>query len=119
MKSFLAVALAMAPEFLKRELKTPLHLIMSYDEEVGCVGVRRLLEVLRDMPIRPAACIVGEPTEMKVIVAHKGKKSVRCRVRGFECHSSLAPRGVNAVAFAAEVIAYLRPEERRVGKEGG
>jgi acetylornithine deacetylase len=118
MKSFLAVALAMAPDFLKRDLKTPLHLVMSYDEEVGCVGVRRLLEVLRDMPIRPAACIVGEPTEMKVIVAHKGKKSVRCRVRGFECHSSLAPRGVNAVEFAAEVIAYLRRMGHRIATEG-
>src|SRR5690606_23160212 len=59
MKSFLAIALAMAPEFLERGLKTPIHLVFSYDEEVGCVGVRRLLEVLRDMPIRPAACIVG------------------------------------------------------------
>ena len=118
MKSFLAVALAMAPDFLKRDLKTPLHLIMSYDEEVGCVGVRRLLEVLRDMPIRPAACIVGEPTEMKVIVAHKGKKSVRCRVRGFECHSSLAPQGVNAIEFAAEVIAYLRRMGHRIAAEG-
>src|SRR5690606_39217132 len=86
--------------------------------EVGCVGVRRLLEVLRDMPIRPAACIVGEPTEMKVVVAHKGKKSVRCRVRGFECHSSLAPRGVNAIEYAAEVIAYLRRMAQRIAAEG-
>lgn len=118
MKSFLAVALAMAPEFLERGLKTPVHLVFSYDEEVGCVGVRRLLEVLRDMPIRPAACIVGEPTEMKVVVAHKGKKSVRCRVRGFECHSSLAPRGVNAIEYAAEVIAYLRRMAQRIAAEG-
>ncbi len=118
MKSFLAVALAMAPEFLERGLKTPIHLVFSYDEEVGCVGVRRLLEVLRDMPIRPAACIVGEPTEMKVVVAHKGKKSVRCRVRGFECHSSLAPRGVNAIEYAAEVIAYLRRMAQRIAAEG-
>ena len=118
MKSFLAIALAMAPEFLERGLKTPIHLVFSYDEEVGCVGVRRLLEVLRDMPIRPAACIVGEPTEMKVVVAHKGKKSVRCRVRGFECHSSLAPRGVNAIEYAAEVIAYLRRMAQRIAAEG-
>jgi acetylornithine deacetylase len=118
MKSFLAVALAMAPEFLERNLKTPIHLVFSYDEEVGCVGVRRLLEVLRAMPVRPSGCIVGEPTEMKVIVAHKGKKSMRCHVRGLECHSSLAPRGVNAIEYAAEAIAYLRRMAQRIAAEG-
>jgi acetylornithine deacetylase len=118
MKSFVAVVLAFVPEFLRRGLETPIHLALSHDEEIGCIGVRSLIEVLKGMPIKPKACIVGEPTDMKVIVAHKGKKSVRCRVRGFECHSSLAPTGVNAVEYAAEVIAHLRSMARRIQKDG-
>ncbi|MGD9743479.1 MAG: M20/M25/M40 family metallo-hydrolase, partial [Dongiaceae bacterium] len=90
MKSFVAIALAMVPDFLAKPLKTPIHLVFSYDEEVGCVGVRRLIHLLKELPVRPRAVIVGEPTDMRVIVAHKGKKSIRCHVRGFECHSSLA-----------------------------
>src|SRR3546814_10863188 len=70
------------------------------------------------MPIKPKACIVGEPTSMKVMVAHKGKKSVRCDVRGFECNSSLAPTGVNAIEYAAEVISHLRGMARRKAEEG-
>jgi len=118
MKSFLAVVLTSVPEMLRRKPSTPIHLIFSYDEEIGCVGVRRLLDMLRDAPVKPLACIIGEPTEMKVVVGHKGKKSLRCRVRGRECHSSLAPQGVNAVEYAAEVIAYLRGMARRITAEG-
>ncbi|HEX3066061.1 MAG TPA: acetylornithine deacetylase [Dongiaceae bacterium] len=118
MKSFLAVVLTKVPEMLRRKPSTPIHLIFSYDEEVGCVGVRRLLDMFRNMPIRPRACIIGEPTEMKVIVGHKGKMSLRCHVRGKECHSSLAPQGVNAVEYAAEVITHLKGMARRVAKDG-
>ena len=118
MKSFLGVVLTKVPEMVKRKPSTPIHLIFSYDEEVGCVGVRRLLEMFRHMPIRPRACIIGEPTEMKVIVGHKGKMSMRCHVRGKECHSSLAPQGVNAVEYAAEVITRLRAMARHVTKHG-
>ena len=118
MKGFVAVVLAMVPEFLARPLKTPIHLLFSYDEEVGCVGVRRLIEQLKALPVRPASVIVGEPTDMKVIVAHKGKKSVRCHIRGFECHSSLAPRSVNAIEYAAELIAYLNRMGRRLAADG-
>jgi len=118
MKSFLGVVLAMAPEMLRRQPQTPIHLVFTYDEEVGCLGVRRLLSVLGELPVRPFACIIGEPTEMKVMVGHKGKMSTRCRVRGRECHSSLAPEGVNAVEFAAEVISHLRKMARRAAAEG-
>jgi acetylornithine deacetylase len=118
MKGFLGIVLACVPEFLRRGLHTPIHLAFSYDEEIGCVGVRRLLDVLRDMPVKPRACIIGEPTGMKVTVGHKGKKSVRCRVRGVEAHSSLAPRAVNAVEMAAEVIVHLRGMARRFAREG-
>ncbi len=118
MKSFIAVALALAPEFARRGLETPIHFALSYDEEVGCIGVRRLIDALNEMPVRPAMCIVGEPTEMKVVVAHKGKKSVRVAVRGLECHSSLAPAGVNAVQYAAELIAFITGLARRCAEEG-
>jgi acetylornithine deacetylase len=118
MKSFLAIVLTSLPEFLARGLKEPLHVILTYDEEVGCLGVRRLIDALRAMPVMPRACIIGEPTEMKVVTAHKGKKSVRCRVRGLACHSSLAPHGVNAIENAAEIVACLRRMARRIAAEG-
>ncbi|MEA2779625.1 MAG: acetylornithine deacetylase [Rhodospirillaceae bacterium] len=118
MKSFIAVALAMVPEILRRRPATPIHLVFSYDEEVGCVGVRRLLEILRDQPVKPFACIIGEPTEMKVMVGHKGKMSLRCRVHGRECHSSLAPQGVNAVEYAATLISHMRGMAQRLALDG-
>ena len=118
MKSFVAVALAYAPKFLERGLETPIHLAFSYDEEIGCIGVRRLIDVINGMAIKPKLCIVGEPTDMRVVVAHKGKTSYRCTVHGFEAHSSLAPHGVNAIEFAAELIAYIKIMARRIAKEG-
>lgn len=118
MKAFLGVMLTKAPEMLRREPTTPIHLIFSYDEEVGCMGVRSLLKVLRDLPVRPYACIIGEPTDMKVMVGHKGKLSLRCHVHGRECHSSLAPQGVNAIEYAAQVIVRLRNMARRMAAEG-
>ncbi|MFQ6018622.1 MAG: acetylornithine deacetylase, partial [Kiloniellaceae bacterium] len=118
MKGFIAVALAHAPKFLARELERPIHLCLSYDEEVGCLGVPRLLEFLAAQPVRPMACIVGEPTDMKVTVGHKGRLSCRCRVRGLERHSALAPRGVNAIEAAAKVIARLAEMAARKAEEG-
>jgi acetylornithine deacetylase len=118
MKGFIGTALAMVPTFLERGLKTPIHLILSYDEEVGCVGVRRLIHMLKDMPVKPRAVIIGEPTRMKVVIAHKGKLSVRCHVRGFEAHSSLAPSAVNAIEYAAELILFLRKMGERFATEG-
>jgi acetylornithine deacetylase len=118
MKSFIAVALALAPEILSSGLKAPIHFAFSYDEEVGCVGVPRLLAALARLPVTPAACIVGEPTEMAVVTGHKGKKSVRCRVRGQACHSALATQGVNAVEIAAELVIRLRRMGRRFRDEG-
>ncbi len=118
MKSFVAITLAKVPQFLSRELKTPIHLCFSYDEEVGCIGVRSLIDFLSSQEIKPAACIIGEPTDMKVINAHKGKLSMRCSVRGLEAHSSLAPQGVNAINAAAEVVAFLSRLARRKAEEG-
>lgn len=118
MKGFIAVALALAPEFARRKLPLPVHFAFSYDEEIGCVGVRRLIEDLEKVPVPPRLCIVGEPTEMKVIIGHKGKKSVRCHVHGKECHSALNHKGVNAVEVAADMVSHLRAMQRRIREQG-
>lgn len=112
MKGFIACALALAPEFVPR-LQTPLHLAFSYDEEVGCLGVRDLLTDMVQAGIKPLSCIVGEPTEMRPVIAHKGKQSYRCTVRGLASHSAYAPYGVNAVEAAAEAVAFLKQLARR------
>jgi acetylornithine deacetylase len=118
MKGFLAVILARVPAALARGLKKPLFLAFTYDEEVGCFGARRLMPRLDTLTVKPAGCIVGEPTEMKVITGHKGMKGVRCKVRGAECHSALAPEGVSAVEIAAELIARLRAQAREFRNNG-
>ena len=118
MKSFVAVALGHAPRFLEAGLKTPIHYCLSFDEEVGCLGVPRLLKALEAKPVRPKACIVGEPTDMKVVIAHKSMLSLICHVRGLECHSSLAPQGVNAVQAAARVIVKLEDMARERASQG-
>jgi acetylornithine deacetylase len=119
MKSFSAVGLSFLPEFLSGGLGKPLHFALSYDEEVGCIGVRRLIADLVARGVAPAGCIVGEPTGMELVVAHKGKKSWRCRVRGFEAHSSLTPLGVNAVQIACEIVAYIAQRAREFRDGGG
>ena len=118
MKSFIAIALAYAPRFLERNLAQPIHYCLSYDEEVGCLGAPRLIAFLEKQPVKPVACIVGEPTNMKVIVGHKSQNSHRCHVRGHEAHSSLAPRAVNAVEAAAKVISKLSQMAARKIEEG-
>jgi len=118
MKSFIAVALALAPEFVERGLETPVHFALSHDEEVGCVGVRSLVSAFAHMPVKPAMCIVGEPTGMQVVTAHKGKLAMETKVHGLECHSALAPSGVNAVEYAAELVVFLKGMARRLAAEG-
>lgn len=118
MKSFIAVCLAYAPRFLEQAKATPVHFCFSYDEEVGCLGVRPLLAHLAQKPVRPRMAIIGEPTGMRVVNAHKGKLSHRCHVHGFECHSSLAPHGVNAIEYAARIIVMLSDMTRRKAAEG-
>ncbi len=113
MKSFVAVCLALVPEIKAAETKLPIHLAFSYDEEVGCIGVRGLIDMLVKRGLKAQACIVGEPTDMRVIVGHKGKKSWRCVVTGHEAHSSLTHLGVNAVEAAAELVAKLKATARR------
>ncbi len=118
MKSFIACTLAVVPEFVQRGLKSPVHLAFSYDEEVGCLGVRELLADMAQAGIRPRSCIVGEPTEMRTVIAHKGKQGYRCTVRGLASHSAYAPYGVNAVEAAAEAITFLKKLARRHRDQG-
>lgn len=118
MKAFLAVPLAMATEIASRDLKRPLHLALSYDEEIGCVGVHRMLAELSDYAATPAACIVGEPTGMGVVTGHKGKRVLRCSVRGRSGHSSRPEDGVNAIERAAQLIVKARAIAERLIAEG-
>jgi len=112
MKGFIGIILAQAPKFAAalndNRLDAPLHYSLSYDEEVGCVGVRGLIRDLEENHIRPAGCVVGEPTSMQPIIAHKGTHRFRCRVRGREAHSSYVTHGVNAVEYAARLVVFIR-----------
>jgi acetylornithine deacetylase len=108
MKSFSAIALALVPQMLAKPLKQPIHFALSYDEEVGCLGVHGLVGHLAEVGIRPQAVIVGEPTEMKVVNAHKGCYSFYTTVTGLEAHSSATPDGVNSIFYAAELIGFLQ-----------
>lgn len=108
MKGFVAVCLAMVPEMVEARLKTPIHLAISYDEEIGCVGVRPMLHEVAKKKVKPLGAFIGEPTSMQVIIGHKGKHGVRATFRGLARHSSIAPDGVNAIEYAAELIVEIR-----------
>ena len=107
MKGFLAAVLAAVPKLAEADLAVPVHIAFSHDEEVGCVGVRTLLADLAEQPVRPAACLIGEPTSMRVATAHKGKLGARLHIRGRACHSGMAPEGVNAIHAAARLISKV------------
>jgi acetylornithine deacetylase len=122
MKGFIGIALAQAPKFVAAindgRLDAPLHYSLSYDEEVGCVGVRGLIRDLEESGIRPAGCVVGEPTSMQPIVAHKGTHRFRCAVHGREAHSSYTTYGVNAIEYAARLVVFIRQiADRLAGSE--
>jgi acetylornithine deacetylase len=118
MKGFVACALAALLKAAEMDLKMTLQLSLSYDEEIGCVGVRDLLEMLRTAPQKPLLCIVGEPTEMHVATGHKGKIAARALCRGREGHSALAPLAINAIHLGCDFVASLRQEQARLVAEG-
>ncbi len=118
MKGFVSACLAAVPDFAAKKLARPLHLFISYDEEVGCQGAQRLIQDLDASNLKPAMCVVGEPSGMQPILAHKGKLNLRVRVRGLPGHSSEPGKGVNAVQAAGEAIAYVAAEARRIAAEG-
>ncbi len=112
MKGFIGIGLAQAPKFIaalnENRLDAPLHYSLSYDEEVGCLGVRGLIRDLEENNIRPGGCVVGEPTSMQPIIAHKGTHRFRCSVHGREAHSSYVTHGVNAIEYAARLVVFIR-----------
>lgn len=118
MKGFLAVVLALVPRFKEMSLNYPLHFAFSYDEEIGCRGAPFLIADLPNTGYKPRACVVGEPTEMQPIVAHKGKQSFRCEVHGRAAHSSLTPAGCNAIEYAAQLICFIRDMAQEFRNKG-
>lgn len=107
MKAFIGLCVAQAQHFLEADLPQAVHLAFSYDEEVGCFGVRHLIADLKDAGLAPTHCIVGEPTGMLPALAHKGVYRWRCCVKGKAAHSSQTPRAVNAIEAAARVVAHV------------
>ncbi|WP_454842242.1 acetylornithine deacetylase [Pseudomonas hormoni] len=107
MKGYIACVLALVPSLVNAPLRRPVHIALSYDEEIGCLGVRSLLAALEQRPVKPMLCIIGEPTELKPVLGHKGKLAMRCDIQGHACHSAYAPLGVNAIEYAAELIGEL------------
>ncbi|MCC6919632.1 MAG: acetylornithine deacetylase [Alphaproteobacteria bacterium] len=118
MKAFSAVALAMLPEFLKAGLRKPVHLALSYDEEVGCIGVHGLVDRIRQIGVRPRLAVIGEPTMMRVVDAHKAIRSYWVTVTGHEQHSSNVHKGVSAVMVAAELIGKIAEIAAELRAEG-
>ena len=118
MKGFVALCLSRIECILAADLPLPVHFAFSYDEEVGCLGVPRLLDGLKQRSPQPKACIVGEPTSLHPVSAHKGMLFKRCHVHGKSAHSSLVNQGVNAVAAAAKIITKVDQIQQRIIKNG-
>lgn len=118
MKGFLACALAAADRAARMPLATPLHLAFSHDEEIGCVGVRSLLDAMAAAPFRPEMAIVGEPTSMRVATGHKGKTALRALCCGREAHSALAPTALNAIHLACAYVEKIRARQAALARDG-
>jgi acetylornithine deacetylase len=118
MKGFVACAVAAMLDASRRPLRVPLHLALSYDEEIGCMGVRSLIDMLEAAPVRPRFCIVGEPTGMQVATGHKGKVALRATCTGREGHSALAPLALNALHLAGDFLAAVRGLQAEVAATG-
>lgn len=118
MKGFLACMLTAAGLAATRKLTQPLHLAFSYDEEIGCVGVRGLLDVLAAEGPRPDLCIIGEPTGMRVATGHKGKLAARATCCGVAGHSALAPMALNALHLGADLLHCIRARQDQIAATG-
>ena len=112
MKAYAAIALSLIPEM--KNLKKPIHLAFSYDEEIGCLGAPGMIAELKENLPKPRAVIVGEPTEMKVVTAHKGIVALTTTVTGHEAHSSQTHRGVSAVMTASKLIQWLEDRAEKL-----
>jgi acetylornithine deacetylase len=118
MKSFIGVILAALPDLARVQLREPVHLVLSYDEEIGCLGAVQMVHDLARLGVRPATCIVGEPTGMRVITAHKSINLMELTVHGVAAHSSLTPQGVNAIEYASRAIVFIRSLAEEFKRQG-
>ena len=118
MKGFIACCLHAAHDIRADKLSVPLHFAFSYDEEIGCIGVRRLIDLMEGFAVKPRFCIIGEPTSMQVVTAHKGKVSFHVECTGLEAHSSMAPMGINAIHLACDMISAIRREQDHIAETG-
>jgi len=118
MKSFIGVILATLPDLARAPLKEPVHIVLSYDEEVGCLGAARMVPELARLGVRPTTCIVGEPTGMRVISGHKSINLLELTVHGVAAHSSLTSQGVNAIEYASRAIGFIRSLAEEFRQQG-
>lgn len=107
MKGFLAVVLALVPDFKKLNLLKPVHFSFTFDEEIGCLGVDFLLNHLKEVNIKPEGCLVGEPSSMRPIIGEKARQVYHCQVQGLASHASLPNRGCNAIEYASQLVCYI------------
>jgi acetylornithine deacetylase len=114
MKGFIACALAGVPQMVAKPLQTPIHLAFSYDEEIGCVGVKKLIDAMQGFEVKPRIGLIGEPTNMKMVIGHKGKAAFRVEFTGSSCHSAYITKGVNAIEHAAELVSFIRKMNQTV-----
>ena len=118
MKGFVGVILGHVPDYVKAAAHEPIHVALTYDEELGCLGIPRLIAAMQRWGIRPGGCLVGEPTLMRPVSAHKGGRVYRCKVTGKAAHSSLAPHAVNAVEYGARIVSLIQEIAEREKREG-
>jgi len=118
MKGFCASAIKILCDASNKKLKTPIHLALSFDEEIGCIGVRSLIDMLKESPIKPQMCIVGEPTLLVVASGHKGKIALRTTCKGVEGHSALAPLALNALHLGVDFVNIIRNIQNEIIKNG-
>jgi acetylornithine deacetylase len=118
MKGFIANVLTNVPKMTAKELTTPIHIALSYDEEIGCVGAREMVEKLQSLEVKPKMGVIGEPTLMQSVIGHKGKRSFRVKFTGYSCHSAYIDDGVNAVEFAAHLVVFIQKMNEKILKRG-
>jgi len=118
MKGFLACAVAAMARASLRSLRLPLHLAVSYDEEVGCLGVRSLIDDMKSWTHLPRVCIVGEPTLLRIAIGHKGKVALRATCRGVAAHSARPDRGQNAIHLGADLVRMIRVRQATIASAG-
>jgi len=118
MKGFLACVLSLVGRMAGTKLSKPIHLAFSHDEEVGCIGVRSLIDELEKRPVKPSFAIVGEPTLMRLATGHKGKIAARATCCGVEGHSALAPKALNAIHLACEFVGFIRGSQEEIVEDG-